>query len=258
MMETLDEACSDPFSLSPEDPNRPPKCFLSDTIKNSSKRRQSIIRKSLALKPFSVLVSTDQYNSTEHRVYFGPYSHLRKNLDYSYHTNYRKERQWLQDSIIEDMLDNVTDQELCIHPTDPWLIYTVGAQGAGKKYVVSELVKEGRLPLLSFVSVDPEEIRRRLPEFSTYAKKNPFLVEPLTEMEVGYISEILVLAALQSGRNVVVDGSLHSTSWHKQQIQKLRQEYPTLKFAILHVTAPLGAIIKRLQVSHFLSIPVYR
>ena len=52
----------------------------------------SIIRKSVALKRFSALVSTEQHHATirtENSLV--PNAHLRKGLDYTtYHTNYRK------------------------------------------------------------------------------------------------------------------------------------------------------------------------
>ena len=52
----------------------------------------SVIRKSVALKRFSALVSTEQHHATirtENSLV--PYAHLRKGLDYTtYHTNYRK------------------------------------------------------------------------------------------------------------------------------------------------------------------------
>ena len=206
-----------------------------------------MIRKASSVKRFSIIESTETCNGVLTKDFFGPYAHLRKELDYTYHTNYRKERQWLQDSIIEDMLDNISDDDPCVHPTEPWFIYTVGAQGAGKKYTVRELVKQGRLPLLGFVHVDPDEIRRRLPEFSVYVLKSPFMVETFTKKETGYIVEILTLAALQAGRNVIVDGSLLEASWHVQRIQSLRQQYSSLKFAIFNVTAPLEIICKRAQ-----------
>ena len=218
----------------------------------------SIIRKSVALKRFSALVSTEQHHATTKREFFGPYAHLRKGLDYTtYHTNYRKERQWLQDSIIEDMLDNADDKNLCITPTEPWLINTIGARGAGKHHVVRYLVEHDLLPLLTFVNVDPEEIRRRLPEYTAYATKCPFMVDVYTKKEVGYIAEILTLAALQAGRNVVIDGALESPEWRKQQFETLRTQYPNLKLAILHITAPRDVILQRCRV-RFLSSRKHR
>ena len=210
-------------------------------------RRASLIRRRSTLKKFSPAVSTEQNNADINAESRGPYAHLRKQLDYTYHVQYRKERQWLQDSIIEDILDaNMpSDLTICITPTEPWLLFTVGSRGAGKKHVIRELSDNGQLPLLSFVRVDPDEIRRRLPEFTSYSQKNPCLVDELTRKESGFIAELILLAALQAGRNVIFDGAMASPQWYIDLVWSLRKEYPSLKFGILHVTAPRKVILQR-------------
>jgi hypothetical protein len=50
--------------------------------------------------------------------------------------------------INQDFLDDC-------HYGDPWLIFTVGVQGAGKHHTIDRLIKDERLNLLSFISVDP-------------------------------------------------------------------------------------------------------
>ena len=223
------------------------KLFRANTTGHPPQRRPSIIRKSSSLRRFSELVSTDKHNASDDRNFYGPYAHLRKELDYEYHTNYQKSRQWLQDSIIEDILDDADDSNLCTTPTEPWILFTVGAQGAGKKYTIRHLVEENHLPLLGFVYVDQDEIRRRLPEYSTYVLKSPFMVEAMTRKECGYICEILVLSALQAGRNVIVDGILEDPSWQVKRIKLLRQQYKYFKFGMIHVKAPREIILKRAQ-----------
>lgn len=46
------------------------------------------------MKKFSTVVSTEEYNAVDVPQFFGPYAHIRKQLDYGYHGHYRKERQW--------------------------------------------------------------------------------------------------------------------------------------------------------------------
>ena len=212
-------------------------------------RSKCMLRRVSSLRKFSPIVSTEHCNRDESAPFLGPFTHLRQELDYQYHAKYRKERQWLQDSIIEDILEASTpdDAATCVTPTEPWLIFTVGPRGAGKKHVLNQLVREDRLPLLSHVRVDPGEIRRRLPEFDSYSTKNPCLVDDLTRKESGYIAEILMLAALQHGRNVIFDGSMSDPFWHVQLVQKLRTQYKSLKFSILHITTPNKALFERVQ-----------
>lgn len=197
---------------------------------------------------FSIVLSTDIHHKAPEGEtnFYGPYAHIRKTLDYSYHTHYRKERQWLQDSIIEDFLEGSTQFD---SPEEPWFIYTVGAPGAGKRHTINKLVQQGKLPLLSFVHVDPQEIRRRLPEYSSYVRNSPDRVDKLTGKEAGQIMELLVRVALQAGNNVVLDGSLRDAEWYSGFYQGLKSEYPKLRMALLNVTAPRELVLQRAAVS---------
>jgi hypothetical protein len=65
----------------------------------------------------------------------------------------------------------------------------------------------------------------------------------------GFIAEILTLAALQGGKNVLQDGSLRDAVWYKTYFLRLKEEFPALRQSILHVTAPRDAVFKRAAVS---------
>jgi hypothetical protein len=186
--------------------------------------------------------------------FIGKYSHIRKTLDYKYHANYTFERQHLQDAIISDMLDEAiildVDGNIGTVPTKPWIVFTAGAMGAGKGHTMNVLVEMGRFPLKAFVSVDPDEVRRLLPEYHMYINENPELAGELTRKEAGYIAEILTLAALQAGKNVLQDGSLRDSDWYKIYFERLKKEFPSVRQAIIHVTAPREAVFRRASVSH--------
>jgi hypothetical protein len=53
--------------------------------------------------------------------------------------------------------DYLLDQDFAddCHSGDPWLVFTVGAQGAGKHHTIDRLVEDGRFNLPSFLFVDP-------------------------------------------------------------------------------------------------------
>jgi hypothetical protein len=201
---------------------------------------------------FSVLISSEENNKSDDMVFFGKYSHIRKTLDYSYHNNYTFERQKLQDAIISDMLDAAiildVDGKIGTVPTEPWIVFTAGAMGAGKGHTMNLLVENGRFPLKAFVIVDPDEIRRLLPEYHMYIDENPELAGELTRKEAGFIAEILTLAALQAGKNVLQDGSLRDSDWYRVYFARLKDEFPDVRQAILHVTAPREAVFQRAAV----------
>ena len=95
--------------------------------------------------------------------------------------------------------------------------------GAGKGYTMAKLVEKGRFPLKAFVIVDPDEVRRLLPEYSLYIHANAELAGELTRKEAGFIAEILTLAALQAGKNVLQDGSLRDSDWYQTYFKRLKE-----------------------------------
>ena len=205
----------------------------------------------LSHKRFSHGISTQDLYGVDNRENFdGPYAHLRRLIlaGSDQYKNYTKERSWLQNAIVDDFLDNVEDRGMCI-PAEPWLIFTVGARGAGKIHTIHHLVNTRRLQILSFVQVDPDTIRRRLPEFETYDKD---LVNELTRKESSFIAELLLLAAIQHGRNVVFDSAMRNADWFLKLIKNVKcLDTSSFKFAVLHITAPTELIFKRAKVRRF-------
>ena len=229
----------------------------------------NMIRRSSSItqKKFSLAISTEELHNAgcdEKETLNGPYAHLRKMIlsDSDRYKNYTRQRQWLQNAIIEDFLDNIEDTNMCITPSEPWLIFTVGARGAGKIHTVHHLVNTGRLPILSFVQVDPDSIRRRLPEFQTYnnlTRKESSLVNDLTKKESSFIAELLLLAAVQNGRNVVFDSAMRDSEWFLKLIKSIKQlDSSSFKFAVLHITAPTEIIFDRVKVRMLLFLLCFK
>jgi len=203
------------------------------------------------IQTFDVNKSTEENYKSDNMEFYGPYAHLRKTLDYTYHKNYRKDRQMLQDAIITDTLDaaRVIDcsGQVCTTPTEPFLVFTAGAMGAGKSHTLNFLNERGNFPLAAFVLIDPDEVRQTLPEFSLYVSKDALNAGSMTRKEAGYVVEILTLAALQSGKNVLVDTSLRDHEWYKEYFSRIRKDYPNVKLAILHIVAPEKAVFERAE-----------
>lgn len=145
-----------------------------------------------------------------------------------------------------------TNEQDKIVPT-PWIVFTAGVYGAGKSHTIQKLQELGCFPpRSSFVGVDPDEIRRKLPEFSLYG---PDKAGALTQKEAGMIAELITDIALSSGKNVVVDGSLRDAAWHESYFQSLRSRFgstnnssrQSLRIGILYVTAPTDEIYQRVE-----------
>ena len=218
-------------------------------------QRESTVAEPAQTIRFSVELSAEQNYKNMDRQFYGSYAEIRSTLDYNYHDNYTKQRQLLQDKIISSFIGNILIQdkngELCTTPTEPFIVFTAGAMGAGKGHTIKTLVDRGHFPLLAFVVVDPDEIRRHFPEYQLYVNECPEKAGELTRKEAGFVAEILTAVALEQGKNVLVDGSLRDSVWYGEYFQQLRDRYPQLKLAIIHVTAPRETIFRRAEVSQF-------
>jgi len=62
------------------------------------------------------------------------------------------------------------------------------------------------------------------------------------------IAEIMVGAALKNGHNVLVDGSLRDPVWYRNYFGILRHSHPSLRIAILHITAARENVFKNARV----------
>ena len=106
--------------------------------------------------------STEENYKTDDMNFYGSFIQIRKSLDYSYHSNYCKKRQWLQDSVIEDLLE--ADEGIDINgnigdtPSKPWIVFTAGARGAGKRYTFDQLLRTDKFPIVGFIVIDPDEV----------------------------------------------------------------------------------------------------
>ncbi|KAL3776817.1 hypothetical protein ACHAWO_002983 [Cyclotella atomus] len=199
---------------------------------------------------FSVDLSTEENYSSDDLEFYGDYECVRKTLDYSYHGNYIKSRQLFQDKIITKLLDGALVQDtengvVCRTPTEPWIVFTAGAMGAGKSHTMHQLESQNYFPLQSYVSVDPDEIRQQFPEFHLYATLSRAQAGERTHKEAGYVTEITTRIALDKGYNVLVDGSLRDWKWYADYFDQLKKTYKKLRIAILYVSAPREVIFER-------------
>jgi len=104
----------------------------------------------------SVPTNFDYSRSTEDNYsvepFVGIHADIRRLLDFSFHEHYRHDRIALQDKIVTEMSTSGPGK----HTVMPWVIFTAGAMGSGKGYVVDWMQAHGYLPLDQFVVVDPD------------------------------------------------------------------------------------------------------
>lgn len=102
---------------------------------STMERRSSSISRLSKLRRSSLMLSTEDNYAADDMEFYGQFAHIRETLDYSYHTNYTHDRQQFQDAVIQEFLNDavITDRngEVCTTPTEPWIVFTAGAMGAG-------------------------------------------------------------------------------------------------------------------------------
>jgi len=190
---------------------------------------------------FDVARSTEENWRVPHFV--GPNHDIRPLLDYSYHATYNIRRVDVQDAIIDRFC---TDQN-CQSELLPWVVFTAGAMGAGKGYVVRWMDTNGYLPLDKFVVVDPDQIRQMLPEWGDYVKHEPESAGDKTQKEAGHIAEILGYKALRHRYRVIFDGSLRNAQWYVTFFQRIRDNFPGIRIMILHIMSDKDEVIRRAE-----------
>jgi len=202
------------------------------------------------------MASTKDIFGISEYLFYGKYSHLRRELDFNYHGSYSQKRTLIQDKIIDTFLGKLDIGELFFFANlkmtpeetkKPRLIFSGGVMGAGKSHTLKWMHENKQINLDEFLWVDPDKIKELIPEYDTFKKEDPFTAGSRLHHESGYIQEILVLLALKNGWNIIVDGSLKDHVWYSWYFGIIRSHYPNYKLEIIYVVANVDIIWKRIN-----------
>jgi len=182
-------------------------------------------------------------------AFHGPFASHRAEMDYTYHVNYAPSRQRLQDEIVSAWLRNG------VRASRPWIIFTAGAMGAGKSYMLERLCEQGCGILADMVRVDPDAVKYQLPEMNEYIRRNPgptpsnrtILAGAATHKESGFLQELIVRELMDRDMHLIVDGSLSNADWYADYLRHIRRRYPGYRIGIMHVVCNPKDIWTRVQ-----------
>mmetsp|Transcript_16790 Transcript_16790/g.38895 ORF Transcript_16790/g.38895 Transcript_16790/m.38895 type:complete len:618 (+) Transcript_16790:168-2021(+) len=173
------------------------------------------------------IVETEpKYNEDDHGPLHGRLADMRRDLDYSWHTNYSEERTLWQDHIVLRCSRRLQTQH------HPWLIFTCGTVVAGKASVMRWLSQQHVFPLENVVRLNPDYFKAVMPEFKGY---DPTKAGKMCHRESGLLQQLALEVALRAHKNVWIDGSLQDHEWHKQQFKEVRRRFPRYRLALIHV-----------------------
>lgn len=171
----------------------------------------------------------------------GLHSYIRARMDYSYFVQVSDDRvTWQDELILSDLFSTqkLQDRRKLEKLSLPWVVYSAGGMGAGKGYVTSWMNDKGYLPAKYFVGVDPDDIRKKLPEWNSLSKAMPEEAGYLTQIEATNIGDIVAKKALANRLNVFIDGSLRATDWYKNtEFPLYRKLFPGIRIMIIHIVA---------------------
>jgi hypothetical protein len=189
------------------------------------------------------------------------FASARGRLDYSYHSNPVLNRQLLQDAILTRVVSgtgisstDTTEDPKIVTPTPtpaepkrPWIVFTAGAMGVGKGYVVTQLQQANLFPAQDFCKIDPDMLKSELPEMAGYLNVDKKSAATQLHRESTQMADVLFEHAIAHEIPLLVDGSLRDVGWHKYLFDRIHNDYPMYRIAIVHITADRDVIIDRAQ-----------
>jgi len=191
---------------------------------------------------FDYSKSTSENYRVDGKEFADEFAHLRRELDYKYHSNYTMERQRWQDGAIKSAVVRSSQQPA------PWLVFTCGPMGVGKGYCVSWMSKHGFFPLENIVHVDPDGFKMMMPEWSKYVKHSGDEAGTLCHQESALMMEIAQGAAIERRQNIWIDGSLRNAEFYASVFQNIRDRHPHYKISIMYIYADEAVIRQRVKI----------
>ena len=97
--------------------------------------------------------------------------------------------------VLKDSL--VRNGELAAPTARPWLVYTCGAMGSGKGWVMSWMSQRDILPLRRIVHVDPDRFKTMMPEWTGHVLKDAEAAGTRCHRESGLLAELAQEVAMR-------------------------------------------------------------
>ena len=182
--------------------------------------------------------TNEAYYDPDEAAFPPAFAQARSLIDYSYHRNPALNRQEFQDTILSRIATTETTKS-------PWIVFTAGAMGVGKGYVLSTLNSAGLIPLHKFLKIDPDMLKSELPEQAGYLQADPKSAATKLHRESTQMADVLLEHALLKRTHILVDGSLRNVDWNLQLFDRIRTA--SYKIAILHVTSSRETVHARAE-----------
>ncbi|KAH8065484.1 zeta toxin [Aureococcus anophagefferens] len=126
-------------------------------------------------------------------------------------------------------------------------VFTCGAMGAGKGWVMNWMSTLDILPLRSIVHIDPDRFKQMMPEWAGHVRRDAASAGTRCHKESGLLAELAQELAMRHRLHVWVDGSLRDHGWYEREFDELRAKHPTYKIALFYVHAKEATVRARVK-----------
>ena len=117
--------------------------------------------------------------------------------------------------------------------------------GVGKGYVLTKLHERGLFPLDDYVKIDPDMLKSELPEMAGFLQADRASAATKLHRESTQMGDVLLEHALAHHCNILVDGSLRDVNYYQQLFDRIHEQFPRYRIALLHVTADREVVRER-------------
>lgn len=107
--------------------------------------------------------------------------------------------------------------------------------GSGKTRTMKWLGSQGYIPLNDFVRINPDTMKKSLPEYNELMLEDPASVGVRLRGEIGCISETIFWEAAFCSYSIWYDSSLRHGEFFAKLLSELRRDFPHYQVGVIHV-----------------------
>ncbi|WP_194270883.1 zeta toxin family protein [Fictibacillus phosphorivorans] len=153
---------------------------------------------------------------------------------------YTKEREALHQKIMATLIKKSKMDNL----QPPIAVLVGGGSASGKTSLCESIVKKNiKKKKRHLITIDPDEIKKLIPEYKSFQKKFPSSAASLVHKESVDISEMLIQHMLETKRSFLLEGTMAKTGKYVSLVNSLqKRRYEVIVYI---VDVPVDVAIKR-------------
>ena len=168
---------------------------------------------------------------------------------YNTKTKFSQDGVWSRErsAVHKRIVDQVLAESGAKPDAHPQIIYTSGAPGAGKSTTLNQLHRDGVLLQNNYVRIDPDALKKRLPEYDLFKDVAPEKVDRLLHSEAKVLRELLLKTAFDGSYNIILEGTFAKKEEDITKVKNRKDRYPQYRVMIVHTDASEANLNARVE-----------